>query len=91
MAMSTKKLLTRLGVADADASGFVAIEEDLRVVNSPGSMGSPGNVFCVGDMASSVKHPRPKAGVYAVRQGPPLCDNIRRCSPSLWTAPAALT
>ena len=56
----------------ADASGFVAIDEDLRVQSSPG------NVFSVGDVASSVKHPRPKAGVYAVRQGPPLADNIRR-------------
>ena len=50
----------------------MAIEEDLR------AQAGPGNVFCVGDMASSVKHARPKAGVYAVRQGPPLTDNIRR-------------
>ena len=57
---------------DADQRGFVAIDEDLRV------QAGPGNVFCVGDMASSVKHARPKAGVYAVRQGPPLTDNIRR-------------
>ncbi len=64
-----------MGVHCADASGFVAIDEDLRVLSSPG------NVFCVGDMASSVKHPRPKAGVYAVRQGPPLADNIRRSPP----------
>ena len=65
-------IVIRVDCACADASGFVAIEEDLRVQSSPG------NVFCVGDMASSVKHPRPKAGVYAVRQGPPLSDNIRR-------------
>ena len=63
--------LTKYDVG-ADHRGFVAIEEDLRV------QAGPGNVFCVGDMASSVKHARPKAGVYAVRQGPPLTDNIRR-------------
>lgn len=49
--------------------------------------GCPGNVFCVGDVASSVKHPRPKAGVYAVRQGPPLADNIRRYCSSKATSP----
>ncbi|KAK9902254.1 hypothetical protein WJX75_009733 [Coccomyxa subellipsoidea] len=54
-----------------DSAGFIRIDESLRAEGVE-------NVFAVGDVANSVKHPRPKAGVYAVRQGPPLADNLRR-------------
>jgi selenide, water dikinase len=52
--------------------GFLAINEYLQSANGPG------NVFAVGDVATSVVDPRPKAGVFAVRQGLPLADNLRR-------------
>ena len=57
----------------ADASGFALVGADLRAA------GGPGNVFAVGDVAASACDPRPKAGVFAVRQGPVLADNLRRC------------
>src|SRR5271170_2163478 len=51
--------------------GFVAIDEFLR---STGDQ----HIFAAGDVATMVAHPREKAGVYAVRQGLPLADNLRR-------------
>jgi selenide, water dikinase len=54
-----------------DERGFVVIDERLR---SP----ADGAVFAAGDIATMPAHPRDKAGVYAVRAGPPLADNLRR-------------
>ena len=53
------------------AGGFVAIDEFLC---STGDQ----HIFAAGDVATMIAHPREKAGVYAVRQGPPLAANLRR-------------
>jgi selenide,water dikinase len=54
-----------------DERGFVLVDETLR---SPADAA----VFAAGDIATMPAHPREKAGVYAVRAGPPLADNLRR-------------
>jgi pyridine nucleotide-disulfide oxidoreductase family protein len=53
-----------------DDRGFLAIDETLRVIGQDA-------VFAAGDCATMIDHPRPKAGVFAVRQGEPLAANLR--------------
>lgn len=64
------EFLARLGIP-TDERGFLLTRPTLQTVaDLP--------VFVVGDSGTSEKHPTPKAGVYAVRQGPVLWDNLQR-------------
>jgi selenide, water dikinase len=54
-----------------DPRGFLQVDETLRVAGH-------GDLFAAGDTIAFPTRELPKSGVYAVRAGPVLADNIRR-------------
>ncbi len=57
------------GTGLADAQGFIPVDARLRSADPV--------IFAVGDCAVMTETPRPKAGVFAVRQAPVLFENLR--------------
>ncbi len=69
-------LIERLGLP-TDERGFLATRKTLQVLEHD-------RIFSVGDTGTIVDAETAKAGVFAVRQGPILWDNLRR---SIWKRP----
>ena len=73
--------LAASGIA-CDRAGCVRVSRELCSVSHK-------HIFAAGDCASMDGDPRPKAGVWAVRAGAPLAENLRRAAKGLdlkpWT------
>jgi len=54
-----------------DDKGFVRVRDTLQTETDP-------LIFAAGDCAAVIDHPLEKAGVFAVRMGRPLTENLRR-------------
>ncbi|MDZ7584177.1 MAG: selenide, water dikinase SelD [Thiobacillus sp.] len=54
-----------------DGAGFIRVRDTLQTESDP-------LIFAAGDCASMIERPLEKAGVFAVRMGPPLAENLRR-------------
>lgn len=60
----------RQSALPTDDNGFLAVKPTLQLPDDD-------NVFAAGDCATVLDHPRDKSGVFAVRQGAPLGENLR--------------
>lgn len=69
------RLFEQLDLA-RDERGFLLTNQYLQSVQDPA-------IFVVGDAGTCQADPHPKAGVYAVRQGPVLWENLRRIRQNL--------